>query len=343
MDALTPTGSTGRDTRHNWSLGEIEALYTQPFADLVLQAQLTHREWHRPNEVQGCVLLNIKSGGCPEDCAYCPQSAHYQAGVEREALMDVPAALDAATQAKAQGATRFCMGAAWREAPTSGKAFDQVLDMVRGVRALGMEACCTLGMLNEKQAEALAEAGLTAYNHNLDTAPEFYGSIITTRTYQDRLDTLARVRQAGITVCSGGIIGLGESRKGRYGLLQQLANQTPHPESVPINMLVKVEGTPLADKPDEDPIELVRMIATARLLMPASYVRLSAGRLQLSDEAQALCFLAGANSVFMGERLLTTPNPDAGDDMKLFDRLGMHLRPQGAEAAGAAIPAHGRS
>jgi len=343
MDALTPTGSTGRDTRHNWSLGEIEALYTQPFADLVLQAQLTHREWHRPNEVQGCVLLNIKSGGCPEDCAYCPQSAHYQAGVEREALMDVPAALSAAEQAKAQGATRFCMGAAWREAPTSGKAFDQVLDMVRGVRALGMEACCTLGMLNEKQAEALADAGLTAYNHNLDTAPEFYGSIITTRTYQDRLDTLARVRQAGITVCSGGIIGLGENRKGRYGLLQQLANQTPHPESVPINMLVKVEGTPLADKPDEDPIELVRMIATARLLMPASYVRLSAGRLQLSDEAQALCFLAGANSVFMGERLLTTPNPDAGDDMKLFDRLGMHLRPQGAEAAGAAVPAHGHS
>jgi biotin synthase len=340
---LTPTGSTGRDTRHNWSLGEIEAIYTQPFADLVLQAQLTHREWHQPNEVQGCVLLNIKSGGCPEDCAYCPQSAHYQAGVEREALMDVPAALSAAEQAKAQGATRFCMGAAWREAPTSGKAFDQVLEMVRGVRALGMEACCTLGMLNDGQAAALADAGLTAYNHNLDTSPEFYGSIITTRTYQDRLDTLARVRQAGITVCSGGIIGLGETRKGRFGLLQQLANQTPHPESVPINMLVKVEGTPLADKPDEDPIELVRMIATARLLMPASYVRLSAGRLQLSDEGQALCFLAGANSVFMGERLLTTPNPDAGDDMKLFDRLGMHLRPQGAEAAGAAVPAHGRS
>ncbi|MGE0394233.1 MAG: biotin synthase BioB [Vicinamibacterales bacterium] len=340
---MTPTGSTGRDTRHNWSLGEIEAIYTQPFADLVLQAQLTHREWHRPNEVQGCVLLNIKSGGCPEDCAYCPQSAHYQAGVEREALMDVPSALSAAEQAKAQGATRFCMGAAWREAPTSGKAFDQVLEMVRGVRALGMEACCTLGMLNDTQAAALAEAGLTAYNHNLDTSPEFYGSIITTRTYQDRLDTLARVRQAGITVCSGGIIGLGESRKARFGLLRQLANQTPHPESVPINMLVKVEGTPLAGTPDEDPIELVRMIATARLLMPASYVRLSAGRLQLSDEGQALCFLAGANSVFMGERLLTTPNPDAGDDMKLFDRLGMHLRPQGAEAAGAAVPAHGRS
>lgn len=343
MRTLTPTGSTGRDTRHNWSLGEIEALYTQPFADLVLQAQLTHREWHQPNEVQGCVLLNIKSGGCPEDCAYCPQSAHYQAGVEREALMDVPAALSAAEQAKARGATRFCMGAAWREAPTTGKAFDQVLEMVRGVRSLGMEACCTLGMLNDTQAEALAEAGLTAYNHNLDTSPEFYGSIITTRTYQDRLDTLARVRHAGITVCSGGIIGLGETRKGRFGLLQQLANQTPHPESVPINMLVKVEGTPLADKPDEDPIELVRMIATARLLMPASYVRLSAGRMQLSDEGQALCFLAGANSVFMGDRLLTTPNPDAGDDMKLFDRLGMHLRPQGAEAAGAAVPAHGRS
>lgn len=331
-----------RALRHDWTLAEIEALYTQPFADLVLDAQLTHREWHRPNEVQGCVLLNIKSGGCPEDCAYCPQSAHYQTSVERETLMDVPAALEAAAQARAQGATRFCMGAAWREAPTKGQAFDQVLQMVRGVRELGMEACCTLGMLTDQQAEALAEAGLSAYNHNLDTAPEFYGNIITTRTYQERLDTLARVRKAGITVCSGGIIGLGESRKARFGLLQQLANQTPHPESVPINMLVKVEGTPLAEMPDEDPIELVRMIATARLLMPSSYVRLSAGRLSLSDEGQALCFLAGANSVFMGERLLTTPNPDADDDMKLFNRLGMHLRPQGAEA-GAAVPAHGRA
>ncbi len=340
---MIPTASKGRATRHDWSLTEIEALYTQPFADLVLQAQLTHREWHAPNEVQGCVLLNIKSGGCPEDCAYCPQSAHYEAEVPRDALMDVPSALEAAAAARAQGATRFCMGAAWREAPSTGKAFDQVLDMVRGVRALGMEACCTLGMLNERQAEALAEAGLTAYNHNLDTAPEFYGSIITTRTYQDRLDTLARVRKAGITVCSGGIIGLGESRRARYGLLQQLANQTPHPESVPINLLVKVEGTPLADRPDEDPLELVRMIGTARRLMPASYVRLSAGRMSLSDEAQALCFLAGANSVFMGDRLLTTPNPDADDDMRLFNRLGMHLRPQGAEAAGASLPGHGRS
>lgn len=331
-----------RTTRHDWSLGDIEALYTAPFADLVLQAQLTHREWHAPNEVQGCVLLNIKSGGCPEDCAYCPQSAHYEAGVSRESMLNVSDALKAASDARAHGATRFCMGAAWREAPTSGPAFGQVLEMVRGVRALGMEACCTLGMLNDEQAAALAEAGLTAYNHNLDTAPEFYGSIITTRTYQERLDTLARVRRAGITLCSGGIIGLGESRRARYGLLQQLANQTPHPESVPINLLVRVEGTPLADRPAEDPLELVRMIATARLLMPGSYVRLSAGRMDLSDEAQALCFLAGANSVFMGGRLLTTPNPDADDDHRLFERLGMHLKPQVADAA-APVPAHGRS
>ena len=343
MNAAGP--ETTRTTRHDWSLAEIEALYTAPFADLVLNAQLTHRAWHPPNEVQGCVLLNIKSGGCPEDCAYCPQSAHYEAGVSRDSLMDVPDALKAAAEARAQGATRFCMGAAWREAPTSGPAFAQVLDMVRGVRALGMEACCTLGMLNDQQAAELADAGLTAYNHNLDTAPEVYGSIITTRTYQDRLDTLARVRKAGITVCSGGIIGLGESRRGRYGLLQQLANQTPHPESVPINLLVAVEGTPLADRKPEEPLELVRMIATARLLMPGAFVRLSAGRLALSDEAQALCFLAGANSVFMGDRLLTTPNPDAADDHKLFERLGMHLRPQGAEAATGSVPvpAHGRS
>jgi biotin synthase len=333
---------TGGVTRHDWSIGEIEACYTLPFADLVLQAQLAHREWHVPNEVQGCVLLNIKSGGCPEDCAYCPQSAHYEAGVARESMLDVSEALEAATAAKAQGATRFCMGAAWREAPTSGPAFGQVLEMVKGVRALGMEACCTLGMLTDDQADALASVGLTAYNHNLDTAPEFYGTIISTRTYQDRLDTLARVRRAGITVCSGGIIGLGESRRARYGLLQQLANQNPHPESVPINLLVRVEGTPLADRPPEEPLELVRMIATTRIVMPGSYVRLSAGRMALSDEAQALCFLAGANSVFMGDRLLTTPNPELDEDHRLFNRLGIHLRPQ-VEVAQATVPTHGRS
>jgi len=314
-----------RPLRHDWSLPEIEAIYTAPFTDLVLRAQLVHREWHRPNEVQGCVLLNIKTGGCPEDCAYCPQSAHYQTEVGRETLLNVEQALEAAGQARAQGATRFCMGAAWRDIP-NGEAFDRVLTMVRGVRGLGLEACCTLGMLTDAQAEALAEAGLSAYNHNLDTAPEFYGSIITTRTYADRLATLARVRRAGITVCSGGIIGLGESRASRFGLLRELAAQQPHPESVPINMLVAVEGTPLADQPPVDPLELVRMIATARVLMPSSYVRLSAGRLSMSDETQALCFLAGANSVFMGERLLTTPNPEVDHDRQLFARLGLHLQ-----------------
>lgn len=320
--------STARETpRHDWTLAEIERLYTAPFTDLILQAQLVHRAWHTPNQVQGCVLLNIKTGGCPEDCAYCPQSAHYSTSVGREVMLDVDAALHAAGQAKAQGATRFCMGAAWRDATSAGPAFARVLDMVRGVRALGMEACCTLGMLTDDQAHALAEAGLSAYNHNLDTSPEFYGQIITTRTYDERLDTLARVRRAGITVCCGGIIGMGESRTARWGLLQQLATQRPHPESVPVNMLVRVEGTPLANQRPEDPLELVRMIATARILMPASYVRLSAGRLSLSDEAQALCFLAGANSVFMGDKLLTTANPDVDHDQQLFERLGLQLQP----------------
>jgi len=316
--------------RHDWTIPAVEAIYTLPLIDLLLRAQLGHREWHRPNEVQGCVLLNVKTGGCPEDCAYCPQSAHYDTGVGREAMLSVDAVLDAAGRARSEGATRFCMGAAWREAPESGPAFEQVLAMVRGVRALGLEACCTLGMLTDRQADALADAGLTAYNHNLDTAPEFYGHIITTRTYRERLDTLARVRRAGITVCCGGIIGMGESRAERWGLLQQLATQNPHPESVPINLLVAVDGTPLADRPPEDPLELVRMIATARVMMPASYVRLSAGRLALSAEAQALCFLAGANSIFMGEKLLTTPNPEPDQDRDLFDRLGLRLQTHAA-------------
>jgi biotin synthase len=320
--------------RHDWTVAEIEAVYTAPLPDLVFRAQTVHRAHHRPDEVQGCMLLSIKTGGCPEDCAYCPQSAHYTTEVGRSELVSLPDLTTAATRAKEQGATRFCMGAAWRDVP-DGRAFEQVLDMVRVVRGLGLEACCTLGMLTQAQADALADAGLTAYNHNLDTSPEFYGSIITTRTYSDRLDTLARVRRSGVTVCSGGIIGMGEDRPVRYRLLQQLASLAPHPESVPINMLVRVEGTPLADIASEDPLELVRTIATARILMPASFVRLSAGRLALTDEAQALCFLAGANSVFLGERLLTTPNPGASHDERLLERLGMRLTVSDAPA-----PAH---
>jgi len=315
------------ELRHDWDAGEIESIYSLPLPELIFQAQIRHRKYHNPDEVQGCVLLSVKTGGCPEDCAYCPQSARYETGVEASALLSVTETLRAASHAKAQGATRFCMGAAWRDIP-EGERFDQVLEMVRGVRDLGMEACCTLGMLSQEQADLLAEAGLTAYNHNLDTSPEFYGSIITTRTYDDRLQTIARVRQAGITVCCGGIIGMGESRTARYHLLQQLASQRPHPESVPINMLVAVEGTPLADQTPIDPLELVRTIATARIIMPGSMVRLSAGRLSLTDEAQALCFLAGANSIFMGEKLLTTPNPATDHDFGLLDKLGMRLRPQ---------------
>jgi len=317
--------------RHDWSLAEIEAIYTAPLPDLVFRAQSLHRAHHRPDEVQGCMLLSIKTGGCPEDCAYCPQSAHYKTGVTRGELVSIAELTEAATRAREQGATRFCMGAAWRDVP-GGEPFDQVLEMVRTVRGLGMEACVTLGMLTQEQADALADAGLTAYNHNLDTSPEFYGRIITTRTYSDRLDTLARVRKSGVTVCCGGIIGMGEDRMVRYGLLRQLSSLDPHPESVPVNLLVRVDGTPLADLPAEDPFELVRTIATARILMPASFVRLSAGRLSLTDEAQALCFLAGANSVFLGERLLTTPNPGASHDEHLLDRLGMRLTTSGAPA-----------
>jgi biotin synthase len=318
--------------RHDWSVSEIEAIYTAPLPDLVFRAQTIHRAHHRPDEVQGCMLLSIKTGGCPEDCAYCPQSAHYKTDVTRTDLVTLEELTDAATRAREQGATRFCMGAAWRDVP-DGRPFEQVLAMVRVVRGLGMEACCTLGMLNQQQADALADAGLTAYNHNLDTSPEFYGHIITTRTYADRLETLARVRRAGVTVCCGGIIGMGEDRPVRYRLLQQLAALDPHPESVPINLLVRVDGTPLADVAPEDPLEMVRTIATARVLMPASFVRLSAGRLSLTDEAQALCFLAGANSVFLGDRLLTTPNPGASHDERLLNRLGMRLTTSGVSSA----------
>src|SRR6476646_3540753 len=320
--------------RHDWSVSDIESIYTAPLPDLIFRAQTVHRAHHPLNEVQGCMLLSIKTGGCPEDCAYCPQSAHYKTNVARSELVPLDELIVAARQARDQGATRFCMGAAWRDVPDT-PAFEQVLEMVRAVRGLGMEACCTLGMLTQQQADALATAGLTAYNHNLDTSPEFYGSIITTRTYDDRLQTLKRVRQAGITVCCGGIIGMGEDRDVRYRLLQQLAALDPHPESVPVNLLVRVDGTPLADRAPEDPLELVRTIATARILMPASFVRLSAGRMQLTDEAQALCFIAGANSVFLGDRLLTTPNPGESHDEQLFDKLGMRLTPGEVDTANA--------
>lgn len=313
------------DLRYDWTVPEVEAIHNLPLPDLIYRAQTLHRRYHDPVEVQACSLLSIKTGACPEDCAYCPQSAHYNTGVTRGALFPLEEALAAAGRAREGGATRFCMGAAWRDVP-EGPDFRRVLDMVRGVRALGMEACCTLGMLTDSQAAALAEAGLTAYNHNLDTSPEFYGRIITTRTYRDRLDTLARVRRAGITVCCGGIIGMGESREDRFRLLEQLATQNPHPESVPINSLVRVEGTPLANLDSVDPFEFVRMIATARVLMPASMVRLAAGRMSLTPEAQALCFLAGANSVFLGDRLLTTPNPKEDSDRRLLDNLGMRLK-----------------
>lgn len=326
---------TAPDIRHDWTLAEIEAIYTLPLPELVFRAQNVHRAHHKADEVQGCMLLSIKTGGCPEDCAYCPQSAHYKTDVTREDLVSLEEMTAAAKSAKEQGAVRFCMGAAWRDVP-NGDKFDRVLDMVRTVRGLGMEACCTLGMLTQEQANKLAEAGLSAYNHNLDTSPEFYGNIITTRTYDERLDTLARVRKAGITLCCGGIIGLGEDRRVRYGLLRQLSTLSPHPESVPVNMLVKVDGTPLDHVAPEDPLELVRTIATARILMPTSFVRLSAGRMQLTDEAQALCFIAGANSVFLGDKLLTTPNPGESQDERLFDKLGMRLTPGEIETVNVA-------
>lgn len=311
-------------TRHDWSRDEIHALYRKPLLQLIFEAQSVHRQSFPEPVVQMCTLLSIKTGACPEDCKYCPQSAHYKTNVQREPLLDVEHVLAEAQRAREAGSTRFCMGAAWREV-RDGEQFDRVLAMVQGVRALGMEACVTLGMLTQSQAKRLADAGLTAYNHNLDTSPEFYGEIITTRTYEDRLRTLRYVREAGITVCCGGIIGMGESEADRIGLLQELANQKPHPESVPINALVPVEGTPLAHCERVDGLELARMIATARILMPNSIVRLSAGRTALSDEAHALCFLAGANSIFAGDRLLTTPNPAVDEDIKLLDRLG--LRP----------------
>ncbi|MHB8419781.1 MAG: biotin synthase BioB [Myxococcales bacterium] len=318
--------------RHDWTLAEALAVYGQPLLDLVHQASVIHRENHPSNSVQLCTLLSVKTGGCSEDCAYCPQSARYDTAVGAERLLDVSEVLEHARAAAAAGATRFCMGAAWREV-REGPAFDRVLEMVRGVKEAGLETCCTLGMLTEGQARALKEAGLDAYNHNLDTSPTFYGEIVTTRTYQDRLETLRRVRQAGITVCSGGIIGMGEKPADRAAMLRELANLDPHPESVPVNALVPVEGTPLAGRPPVDPLELVRTLAAARILMPKARVRLSAGRAALSREAQALCFLAGANSIFYGEKLLTTPNPESTADEKLLADLGLTpLPPQRVEA-----------
>ncbi|HUL89446.1 MAG TPA: biotin synthase BioB [Pseudolabrys sp.] len=307
--------------RHDWTREEIRTLFALPFPELVFRAAQVHRENFDPSEVQVSTLLSIKTGGCPEDCAYCPQSAKFETGVKAEKLMDVDAVLAEARAAKAGGASRFCMGAAWRS--PKDRDLDKVCEMVEGVKALGMETCVTLGMLTGDQARRLKDCGLDYYNHNLDTSPEFYRQIITTRTYQDRLDTLEHVRAAGIHVCCGGIVGMGEGLEDRIGMIAMLAALPAHPESVPINMLVRVEGTPLANTQALDPIDFVRTIAVARICMPASVVRLSAGREDMSEETQALCFLAGANSIFYGPKLLTTPNPGRDRDMALLDKLGM--------------------
>lgn len=326
MNQVAPIGSAQEHPskariRQDWAREEIEALFALPFNDLLFQAQTVHRQYFDPNQVQVSTLLSIKTGACPEDCAYCPQSNRYETGLETESLMDVERVLERARVAKASGASRFCMGAAWRSPKK--RDMPSVLAMVKGVRELGLESCMTLGMLTSQQAADLALAGLDYYNHNLDTSPEYYGDIITTRTYKDRLDTLAYVREAGMKVCSGGIVGMGEQRSDRVGLLQQLANMPEHPESVPINMLVRVEGTPLGDEDDLDPFEFIRMIAVARILMPASHVRLSAGREEMNEQMHSLAYFAGANSIFYGEKLLTTPNPQANSDMDLFGRLGI--------------------
>ncbi|HET9431185.1 MAG TPA: biotin synthase BioB [Chitinophagaceae bacterium] len=312
-------------TRNDWTLEEIKEIYDSPLLDLIYQAATIHRHYNETGEVQVCTLLSIKTGGCPEDCAYCPQAARYNTGVEVQALLKKEEVLIHAARAREAGSTRFCMGAAWREVRDN-KDFDRVLDMVKGVNELGMEVCCTLGMLTEEQAKKLAEAGLFAYNHNLDTSAEYYGEIIHTRTYDDRLQTLEHVRKAGVTVCCGGIIGLGESHNDRIKMLHTLATLPAHPESVPINALVPVEGTPLAHNQKVNVWDLVRMIATARILMPKTMVRLSAGRTELSVAEQALCFMAGANSIFAGDKLLTTPNPSYDEDEAMFRLLGIKAR-----------------
>jgi len=321
LSAVRATAVSLPDAGARWPRAEVEALFDLPFMELLFRAQQVHREHFDASEVQLSTLLSIKTGGCPEDCGYCPQSAHFDTGVEASKLMPLQEVLDAAQAAKAQGATRFCMGAAWRSPKP--RDIERVSEMVREVKALGLETCMTLGMLDAEQAQTLESAGLDYYNHNLDSAPEFYGRIIGTRTYQDRLDTLANVREAGIKVCSGGIVGMGETRAQRAGLIAQLANLEPYPESVPINNLVQVPGTPLAGTAPLDPFEFVRTIAVARITMPTSMVRLSAGREQMDDALQALCFAAGANSIFYGDRLLTTSNPQAARDRALFERLGL--------------------
>lgn len=311
--------------RTDWTTDEVVSLLTKPLNDLLFQAQEIHRQHFNPNHVQVSTLLSIKTGACPEDCKYCPQSAHYHTGLDRERLMEVQKVLAEAEAAKQKGASRFCMGAAWRN--PKDRDMPYLIEMIQGVKALGLETCMTLGMLSDQQAKLLQQSGLDYYNHNLDTSPEFYGDIITTRTYQDRLQTLKNVRDAGMKVCAGGIVGMGESVNDRASLLVQLANLPKHPESVPINMLVKVKGTPFEQLDDLDPIEFVRTIAVARILMPQSHVRLSAGREDMSDEMQALCFFAGANSIFYGEKLLTTANPQADKDLRLFERLGIEPEP----------------
>ena len=308
--------------RHNWTLEQVNALFNKPFNDLMFEAQTVHRQHFNANEVQVSTLLSIKTGACPEDCKYCSQSARYKTDIEKERLMEVEKVLEAAKQAKAQGSTRFCMGAAWRNPKERDMPY--VTDMVKGVKALGLETCMTLGMLSKDQAQSLQEAGLDYYNHNLDTSPEHYNQIITTRTYQDRLDTLDNVRAAGMKVCSGGIVGLGEKANDRASLLVQLANLQPQPESVPINMLVKIDGTPLADVADLDEFDFIRCIAVARIMMPKSHVRLSAGRETMNEQMQSLCFLAGANSIFYGCKLLTAANPETNQDIALFNKLGIN-------------------
>lgn len=313
-------------SRVYYTKDQIAAIYNSPVLELIYRAATVHREYHETGEVQVCTLLSVKTGGCPEDCAYCPQAARYHTNVKVHKLMEVDEVINAAQQAKENGSTRFCMGAAWREVRDN-RDFDKVLDMVKGVNGMGMEVCCTLGMLTEEQAVKLRDAGLYAYNHNLDTSEEHYGEIISTRTYDDRLDTLENVRKSGISVCSGGIIGMGESHEDRIGMLHTLSNLPEHPESVPVNALVPVEGTPLEEQPRVSVWEMVRMIATARIIMPKAMVRLSAGRVRMTIEEQALCFLAGANSIFAGDKLLTTPNPEVDADKELFQTLNLKPRP----------------
>jgi biotin synthase len=327
--------SVGPEPRHDWTLEQAEELFEQPFADLIFTAQWVHRAWHEPNTVQMSTLLSIKTGACPEDCAYCPQSVRFDTGLDSQPLMALPQVLERARAARDAGATRFCMGAAYRS--PKARELDAISQMVREVRSLGLETCVTLGMLTPPQAQQLKDAGLDFYNHNLDTSKEYYGKIISTRTYQDRLDTLEAVRDAGIHVCCGGIIGMGETQRDRAALLLTLANLPQHPESVPINQLVRVPGTPLGNAADVDPFDFIRTIAVARVMIPQAHVRLSAGRAQMSDELQALAFLAGANSIFYGEKLLTTGNPDVEHDRELLERLG--VRPESAARARYPAPA----